>query len=475
MKNKPLAFQIWVVICGIILAILLILAVLFAFTLRSFFTNEVYNTIEAAQMKYTARLSGEKINKKKYMQLMNEVEAIQNIRSVSHIKYPSTKIVEQLKLHKLYNNKQETEKFLNEIIKQVKNQKSKTKRYEKNINGKKIFYVIYKFNAYGKEGFLLSYMWDTYRNSLITAVFSKFLIIIVIAVIISLVAALKISKYLTQPLKKLEKNVSKIAKRDWYEPIISERQDEIGKLSYSIENMRKQLVKRDENQQWMLQNISHELKTPVMVIRSYAQAVEDRIYPKGDLNSTMHVIDSEAERLQKRIKDLLYLTKFEYMSKHQEPDEVIDIKKLIESVVERFKYNSSKISWHIYLDDAKILGKIDQWKVVIENLLDNNIRYAREKISIVLKKNRNHVVICFHNDGEAIDEKILPNLFNQFQKGKKGKFGLGLAIVKQIVQFHKGEIWAVNEENGVSFYIKIEAYHEWREEILKNAEGNKKE
>ena len=92
------------------------------------------------------------------------------------------------------------------------------------------------------------------------------------------------------------------------EPIEVDREDEIGKLGKSIEQLRNQLIYQDEMQQSFLQNISHELKTPVMVIRSYSQAIRDGIYPKGDLDCSVKVIDEEAERLEKRIKNLLYIT-----------------------------------------------------------------------------------------------------------------------------------------------------------------------
>ncbi|MCG6197942.1 sensor histidine kinase, partial [Anoxybacillus sp. LAT_38] len=75
--------------------------------------------------------------------------------------------------------------------------------------------------------------------------------------------------------------------------------DEIGRLARSIERMRERLVRQDEAQQAFLQDVSHELKTPVMVIRSYAQSILDGIYPRGDLQGSVQVIDSEAERLEK--------------------------------------------------------------------------------------------------------------------------------------------------------------------------------
>ena len=219
--------------------------------------------------------------------------------------------------------------------------------------------------------------------------------------------------------------------------------------------MRKELIKRDESQQWMLQNISHELKTPVMVIRSYSEAVGDGIFPKGDLKSSMRIISSEAERLEKRIKDLLYLSKLEYLSKHGATYGKIDIKEIVEDVVGKLKFAHENLNWNINISDINFKGIKEQWVVVIENILDNQIRYARNEIDISIVQKDKFTIICIHNDGEQIPQEDIEKVFNKFEKGKAGKFGLGMAIVKYIVDYHSGEIYVVNENGGVSFYIKL--------------------
>ena len=460
MKNKSLAVEIWGFFTVIMLIMLFAISILLFATIKRFFTNESYNTIYAAQREYIQlNILGEKRDKRRRVNI-NSLQDHQDMRKVVNIRYPFDTKESRNKFLQLLKSSQEAREFLNKLDKQVISQRERSKRYVEKINNANMFYIITKYSYNGEKGFVLSYMWDTYSKSLIKALFSKLIIIIFIAFFISLGAALIIAKHLTRPLKILERNVKKIAEKDWYEPITVDREDEIGRLSDSVEEMRKELVKRDEMQQNMLQHISHELKTPVMVIRSYAQSVEDGIFPKGNLKSTMEVIDSEAERLQKRIRDLLYLTKLEYMSRHETSNEEVDMKKLIENVVERFKYSDTNIKWNLELEDVKILGKNDQWKVVIENLLDNQMRYAKAFIDITLKTEINKAVIKFHNDGETIPEEKIENLFNQFEKGKKGKFGLGLAIVKQIVEKHGGKINAYNDQEGVVFQINVPLINE---------------
>lgn len=79
-----------------------------------------------------------------------------------------------------------------------------------------------------------------------------------------------------------------------------DRKDEIGKLGHTIEEMRQKLVQKDETERTLLQNISHDLKTPVMVIRGYTQSIKDGIFPKGDLENTVDVIECEALKLEKK-------------------------------------------------------------------------------------------------------------------------------------------------------------------------------
>ena len=93
--------------------------------------------------------------------------------------------------------------------------------------------------------------------------------------------------------------------------------------------------------------------------------------------------------------------------------------------------------------------------MVIENILENQIRYARREIRISMKQRDKFTFLCIHNDGEEIPKGAISKVFDKFEKGSSGKFGLGMAIVKYIVEFHKGEIYVENENEGVSFYIKI--------------------
>ncbi|HSH36194.1 HAMP domain-containing sensor histidine kinase [Schnuerera sp.] len=449
MKNWPLSIQIWVVFATITLGISLMLAIILPLTLRDFFTNEIYVTIESAQTLMFNQYDIRSIKDLLESQGPEKSrQTLENIRTVNHfIIYDDHQIIVSSSL---------SINFLNEVKNQALTQEKNSQRYNGKVGDEKIFYVITKGKALNQDAFLVSYMWDSYREDLVQTLFRKLLMIMFLVFIFSWIPAILLSKYLSRPLVRLEKRVEKLADNQWEEPVELDRGDEIGKLGESIEQLRNQLIYQEEMQQSFLQHISHELKTPVMVIRSFSQAIRDGIYPKGDLDCSVKIIDEEAERLEKRIRNLLYITKLDYLNTHNIPYEDFSMDKLIKDVIERLSWNRTDIDWQLNLQPIDINGDLEQWRIVIENLLDNQLRYAKNSILISLNpKDENKVMLKFWNDGPNIEPETLDSLFTKFNKGYKGEFGLGLAIVHRIVTLHGGKIWAKNEEEGVSFYVEI--------------------
>ncbi|MCK9444417.1 MAG: HAMP domain-containing histidine kinase [Tissierellaceae bacterium] len=448
MKNYPLSVQIWIVIAIITLTISIVLAFILPTTLRGFFTKEIYATIRSAQDLVFNQFEGNI-----YRDFIGpdffgtDEEILKNIRTVKHfILYDSNKIVLESNLPL-------------DFLKQVKGdaliQKDISQEYRGNIHGEKVFYVISKGKVLGFDAFLVSYMGDSYREDLVQTLFSKLLSMVIIVLLFSWIPALLLSKYLSRPLVDLEKRVERLANNYWNEAIDLNRRDEIGKLGASVEHLRKQLIRQDQAEQSFLQHVSHELKTPVMVIQSFAEAIKDGIYPKGNLELSIDVISEETSRLEKKIKDLLYLTKLNYLCNHNLKKREFSLKGLIEKVVDRFTLRRAELNWSLDLLPIIIEGDEEKWRVVIENLLDNQIRYANSQISLSMKDEGKIVTLKIWNDGPPIEEGLITDMFQEFNKGYKGEFGLGLAIVNTILKAHGSKIYAKNENEGVSFIIKI--------------------
>lgn len=448
MKNYPLSVQIWIVFAIITLSISILLSFILPSTLRDFFTQEIYATIDSAQDLvfnqfdsdiYRDFLGADFFGKKDQL--------LEDIRAVRHfIVYDDNRVTVSFPI---------SADFLHKVKEEFLTQEDISQEYSGYLDDEKVFYIITKGKALNQNAFLVSYMSDSYREDLVQALFRKLLTITTLVFIFSWIPALLLSRYLSRPLVNLEKKVGELVRRQWDEPIYLDRKDEIGKLGESMEELRRELIRQDEAEQSFLQNLSHELKTPVMVIRSFAQAIGDGVYPKGTLDNSIDVIDNEAILLEKRINNLLYLTKLDYLSNHELDKEPFFLDSLVEDMVNRFSWTRKDIQWNINLSKVEIQGDLEQWRIVLENLFDNQIRYAKNRIDISLYRDEGKYVLHFWNNGEAIEPDILDDIFKRFSKGNKGEIGLGLAIIHKILEIHGSNIMAVNEKAGVSFYIEI--------------------
>lgn len=461
MKNFPLAFQIWLVFAGVTLGVFLLLMIFLPWTLRSFFTQQLYDMIQTSQ---------NNISLEQIVQLPNKIdpnrfEGDARFRPrrptafpaggpmVRHIVIPQNPSIKEQEMFFPPHLP-----FIKEVWEEAREQKVTSKRYSRDIGNSSLFYIIRKDIANGKPVYLISYSWSSYRNSLVSTMFWRLALLVFLLFLLSwMPAAFWLARYLSKPLVQMEQHIERISKKDWHKPFILDRKDEIGKLAQTFENMRQRLIRQDQAQQSFFQNVSHDLKTPVMVIRSFVQAIQDGILPKGTLEESIAVIDGEAERLEKRVRNLLYLNKINYLKGRELQLEPLNIGETITKQVERIRWRRPELGWQIDVPQLIIMGDREQWEIALENLLDNQIRYAVREISITQVENQSQdgqAVIRIWNDGPPIDPLIIDNIFERYSFGQGGEFGLGLAIVYHILNIHGAKIWVKNEK-GVAFYLQI--------------------
>lgn len=333
----------------------------------------------------------------------------------------------------------------NEIIELAENTKGKFE------NNKNTYYYLWGENNGSKNLILMD-------SSSIMAQEKSLLKIILPTMIatmsITILLLFAWSQYILNKIKKLEKRTKAIITGEQVEGREFIIDDELNELNNTIEQVDKELKQKEEYKNMMFQNLSHELKTPISVIQSYVEAVNDGVVDKDE---AINIIDEETKNLLNQVQTILQINKLDYMKDSKEylksNTNVYDV--ILESV-EKHKLIRTDIEFVVNLDkdnkeyEYMFTGTKDIWQGVIDNILGNFMRYAKSKIYISLKNN----VITLENDGEKLDENMLDKIFLPYVKGKKGQSGLGLSIVKKAVNIFGYDITAKNIENGVRFVIK---------------------
>ena len=258
------------------------------------------------------------------------------------------------------------------------------------------------------------------------------------------------SRRLVKKIERLKEKVDNLSNDDYVDNYNYVMDDELKALSEAVDNMKATLKEQEEYKNQMYQNISHDFKTPLTVIKSYIEAVDDGVQDK---EQALAVIREQVDKLELKVHSLLYLNKLNYIKdSDQYRQEQIDVTEVIRTSVDKFKIQRPELTWEIHIEDKKTIfnGSLDMWEAIVDNLLGNFIRYADKKIKVTIKNGK----ITFYNDGPNIDPNILDDIFTPYKKGIKGQFGLGLSIVKKTVALVGYEITVKNEKKGVSFMIK---------------------
>lgn len=272
---------------------------------------------------------------------------------------------------------------------------------------------------------------------------------IAIVAIIILAILLLYSNFIVKKIEGIKRKIDNIDNDEFKHNEEFKIDDELNSLVKSIEKTRVNLKEKEEYKNKIFQTMSHELKTPIMVISSHIEAIEDNVIEK---DKALEVIKDEAYNLTQRVSLMLQLNKINYLkSSDKFKIKKIGLKTILEEIVEKLKVVKTGINFVLEIDvDAKYNGDEENWKIVFNNILTNFIRYVNREIKIIVKDGR----IELYNDGEKIEEEILDKIFDTYTTGVNGKTGLGLAIVKQTLGLFGYSINAKNLDNGVMFIIE---------------------
>ena len=358
-----------------------------------------------------------------------------------------------------YYRHEKTNQFMNTLINSDKdNQKIVSNK--KNNNE---FLIISKKLKNNKYAFITTPL--NPNKSTTSIIRNQLIYISLFIIILSFVISYFISRHLSKPLIEINNQSKSGLKNDIkIDTDILEINEVVDTLNYT----RKELIKTQDLRRDFISNVSHDMKTPLTMIRAYADMIND--LHKDDYEKRVEdskIIIEEVNRLDAFISDVLDLSKMQsnvYVLKIER----FNIISLIENIINRFNglVANENIIFEFNHDSKRIMVSADKSKIeqVLYNLISNAINYVGKdkKVIIDVNNNEDDVLIKITDHGSGISEEELPNIWSKyyridknFHKKKIGN-GIGLAIVKRILvthDFQYGVNSIVNE--GSTFWFKI--------------------
>ncbi|MGN0813481.1 MAG: ATP-binding protein [Candidatus Coproplasma sp.] len=294
-------------------------------------------------------------------------------------------------------------------------------------------------------------------------------IIALSAVIIAFFISYTLSKKLSSPLREISSTAKKLASGDYSVQFTSAQYAEIATLSDSLNYMKDEMKKSDDFRKELLANTTHDLKTPLTMIKAYASMIKE-ISGDDKVKREKHlqVIIDESDRLTGLVNDILNTSKIS--SGLQDLNiKVFNLTDLIYSVINKFSYLQDTQGYSIMVDvDPNMYTSGDEEKLyqVIYNLVSNAINYTGEDktvyVSLKYVPKTNHINFSVRDTGKGIGEEELAHIWDRYYRSKdshtrpvKGT-GLGLNIVKIIMENHKFSYGVTSKEGeGSTFYVNF--------------------
>ena len=296
---------------------------------------------------------------------------------------------------------------------------------------------------------------------------NQLVFITILVIFIACFISYFLSKKITMPIVKITKKAQELGEGNYN--IVFDASDilEINELASALNQASGDLSKLDELRRDLMANVSHDLKTPLTMIRAYAEMIRDISYQdEVKTKENLNIIIEEVERLNVLVNDILELSKMQANGEELNQEE-FDLVELILEIMHRYEILKTTEDYHFNLDmPPKMMVYADKQKImqVIYNLVNNAINYTGEdkQVFISVKKQKKDVVIEIRDTGKGIKKEELPYIWNKYYKSDKlhrrnvVSTGLGLAIVKEILVKHKFDYGVKSQENkGTTFYFKI--------------------
>lgn len=304
----------------------------------------------------------------------------------------------------------------------------------------------------------------------ITNLLTKQLAVMTILIlIISYVLAYFISNHIANPIKEINNKAKNLATGNFDIDFSNDAKiTEINDLTKTLNYAKDELSKTEEYRRDLMANVSHDLKTPLTMIKAYAEMSMDlHSDNKEKQKSDMETIISEADRLTVLVNDILTLSVMQTNLDTLNLEE-FDLIKLTEDVLKKYSLyqetENYKFIFNHNIDSLIINADKKKIEQVIYNLVNNAINYTGDdnKVTININQNDKETLVEIIDTGKGIKDEDIPYIWDKYYKNKKKHkrnlvgTGLGLSIVKNIFELHKYEYGVkTKKDHGSNFYFII--------------------
>jgi len=285
-------------------------------------------------------------------------------------------------------------------------------------------------------------------------------ILITLLLIISIILVISSTYTLIKPIQQLKNATERLMQGNFETIIKMTRKDELGTLQYRFDKMRLSLKQLDDMRQHFVQNVSHEIKTPLTHIHHLLDQLK---FAKSTKERERYIdeIYQVTTQLSELTKELLLLSEIDNGA-HLEFNDHIKLNRLLKQIIrhEQFSANEKDLIIMSDLVEVETMGNERLLHQAFQNLITNAIKYSNQggTVDITLRQDVNSITCNIIDDGQGMTEETQSRLFERFYKASNhdNSNGLGLAIAKAIFELHEGTITIHSIKNeGTTFSITI--------------------
>ena len=303
-------------------------------------------------------------------------------------------------------------------------------------------------------------------GSILNIIQKEFIYCSVVIILISLIAAYYLSRKFSKPIARITKESTKLSRGNYDVNFKESAILEINELATTLNNTSVELSKTENLRRELLANVSHDLKTPLTLIKANAEMVKDLTYAnENKRNKNLDVIIKETDRLNMLVEDILDLSRAQSKTMKLELKR-LNLNELIKSILTRYEVLKEKSGYNIVFNSNKdYIVKADRKRLeqVIYNLINNAINYTGKdkKVMVNLKSKKNVVIFEVIDTGKGIKKEDIDYIWDKYYKADKSYHrvtvgtGLGLSIVKNILTMHNFKYGVETSKKGTKFYFEI--------------------